>query len=156
MVRREQKKVVEERKEAYKVAVNLAADSERNESQVDEKELERQRKRQAGRAVTVETFNAWKVNFEREMALLKGHTKSDADDLKISGKQYFLLQQASGTPMVDETEEERLIVDGEQDDFILEEDLGEEDDDDDEDYVEGEEDESNDYYGEDDGIDQDS
>lgn len=149
MLRREQKKVVEENRVLHKAAIKQAADSERRDTHVDEAELERQRRRQAGRAVTVETFLAWKDAFEKEKQSLRLNVKgADADELKLTGKQWFLMQQASGQSVGDD-EEERLLADGEQEDFVmedLEEEDGEEyDEEDDEDYVdEGDEDDEDD------------
>lgn len=145
MIRREQKKVVEEKKEAYRAAVKAAADSENREPQIDKAELERLQKRQAGVAVTVETFMAWKVKFDEEMSKLEsmkkvGKGQGEFDENKISGKQWFLALQASGKGVETGDEEERLIVEGEKDDFEMvdEESLVLDDDDDDEedeDYV---------------------
>eukprot|EP01033_Poteriospumella_lacustris_P011255 gene11255-8000_t len=137
MLRREQKKVVEDNKEAYKAAIKQAVDSERRETQVDEQELERQRRRQAGQPVTLETFNAWKIAFELEMAA-KRSKKDDSDESKPSGKQYFLAKQAAGQSTEDD--EEQLLADGERDDFIMEDLEGEEyEEGDEEDGEEGEE-----------------
>lgn len=129
MLRREQKKVVEDKKEAYKAAIKQAVDSERRETHVDEQELERQRRRQAGQAVTVETFMAWKLAFEQEMQAKKSK-KDDADESKPTGKQYFLMKQAEGQSL--EEDEEQLLAEGENDDFIME-DLEGDDSDEDED-----------------------
>lgn len=117
MLRREQKKVVEDKKEAYKAAVKQAIDSERQETQVDEQELERQRRRQAGQAVTLETFLVWKTAFEQEMQA-KNARKDNSDESKPTGKQYFLMKQAAGQSTADD--EEQLLADAERDDFIME------------------------------------
>ena len=69
MMRRMQQKDMQQKKETEKAAIKHAADSEFKEVVVDQAELERIRKRQAGTAVTVETFNKWKAAFDEEMAL---------------------------------------------------------------------------------------
>lgn len=111
MMRRMLKKDVEEKKEIQKAAIKAFADSERHDDQVDLEEQERIRKRQAGVQVTVESFNAWKIKFEAEMASKNGIKGDSADASKLSGKHWFLAQQASGET---NAEEEKLIMEGEE------------------------------------------
>lgn len=69
MMRRMQQKDMQQKKQIEKQAIKAAADSEFQEEFVDPAELERIRKRQEGTAVTLESFNAWKKEFDEEMAL---------------------------------------------------------------------------------------
>ena len=71
MMRRMQQKELESKKQIEKAAIKLAADSELRSEEVDLAELERIRKRQAGTQVTVESFNAWKAQFDEEMKQLQ-------------------------------------------------------------------------------------
>lgn len=106
MIRRMQRKGAEERKENNRAAIKAAADSELREDEVDQEELERTRRRQAGVQVTVESFYAWKIKFDEEMAAKSSSTAESTESLqKMSGKQWFLAQQASG----EEVTEEELI-----------------------------------------------
>eukprot|EP01037_Dinobryon_pediforme_P020436 gene20436-21060_t len=124
--------------------------------EVDLAELERIRKRQAGTQVTVESFNAWKAQFDEEMkqlqlaALLKslGGTAAAAkqellDDAlhnRPTGKQLFLMNKAGSDQ---DNEVEALIAAGELE--LHAEDEDEDEDDDDEDYVdEGDEEDDDD------------
>jgi hypothetical protein len=143
MMRRMQRQDVEDKKEQVKAAIKAAADSEsKNKMQIDPEELERIRRRQAGVQVTVESFLAWKKQFDAEMAAR--HTKTDNnDENKITGKQLFLQQQASGGIL--EAEEE-LCLEGESEEIVETDELPPADDfndDSDSDYVpeEGEEEE---------------
>lgn len=142
MMRRMQKKDVEEKKEIQRAAIKAFADSERSETQVDLEEQERIRKRQAGVQVTVESFNAWKIKFEAEMAAKYGSKSDGANDGKLSGKQYFLQQQAAGGTGETSNEEEKLIMEGEQelDEMPAEYSIEDDDDEDDSDYVDEDDD----------------
>lgn len=68
-MRRMQQKDLQQKKQVEKQAIKAAADSEFQEESVDPAELERIRKRQEGTAVTLESFNKWKKEFDEEMAL---------------------------------------------------------------------------------------
>lgn len=137
MIRRMQKKEVEVKKQTEKAAIRAAADSEALPSGIDEAELERIRKRQAGEPVTLESFMKWKEKFDEEMARLEALRKvgqKEIDENKLSGKQWFL-QQKDGGEGDEDNEVEMLILEGEQE-------LNEEGED--EDYVDGEEDDDED------------
>ncbi len=146
MMRRMQRKDVEEKKITQRAAIKAAADSEqRDKAQIDPEELERIRKRQAGVQVTAASFVAWKIKFDAEMAAKGTAVTESTDNQKLSGKQFFLAQQAAGGGA--NNDEEALILEGEGefDDEALQRGLlaamGElDDDDDDEDYVDGDED----------------
>jgi len=69
MMRRMQQKDVEKKKIDDKKAIALLADSEKNATVgPDREEEERIRKRQAGTAMSVEAFEAWKIAFDKEMS----------------------------------------------------------------------------------------
>jgi hypothetical protein len=132
MMRRMQQKETDKKKVDDKEARIEAADSEFNDkNSIDPEELERIRKRQAGVAVTVESFMAWKRSFDAEMAARDGDgnviegaeftvsaMKSEAEALQAlieqpiklhadgrpTGKQFFLLamQQGSSAGVVEE------------------------------------------------------
>jgi hypothetical protein len=132
MMRRMQQKETDKKKVDDKEARIEAADSEFNDkNSIDPEELERIRKRQAGVAVTVESFMAWKRSFDTEMAARVGvgnviegaeftvsAMKSEAEALQAlieqpiklhadgrpTGKQFFLLamQQGSSAGVVEE------------------------------------------------------
>lgn len=143
MLRRMQRKDVEEKKEHVRAAIKAAADTERqNKEQVDPEELERTRRRQAGVQVTVESFLAWKAQFDAEMAAKVSKTSDTADAQKLTGKQWFLAQQASGRAVAEEDEEaEQLILAGETEEVQAVEGEGEDEfdeDEDDSDYVDEE------------------
>lgn len=113
MVRRMQYEEVERKLEVEKAAIKQAADSERpvGDDEMDEAELERIRKRQAGTMVTVETFMAWKKAFDEEMAL-KNSTLADivaATEQRLSGKQWFL-QQKNGGAESEDVDEDAFIA----------------------------------------------
>ena len=148
MMRRMQRKDVEEKKITQRAAIKAAADSEqRDKAQIDPEELERIRKRQAGVQVTAASFVAWKIKFDAEMAAKGTVVSESTDNQKLSGKQFFLAQQAAGGGA--NNDEEALILEGEGefDDEALQRGLlaamGELDDDD-EDYVDDEEDDDDD------------
>lgn len=140
MMRRIQNKEMEKKMESERAAIRRAADSEKRvgEAQIDEAELERIRKRQAGTMVTMETFVAWKKNFDEEMARKQDSQAANKGMEKVSGKQWFLNQQASGVPASWLAEEDELLaklsaeVEQEQLQEVEEE---EEDSEEDEDYV---------------------
>lgn len=137
-----QHKEVEKKQESEKAAIRAAADSEKRggEIMVDEAELERTRRRQAGTMVTVETFMAWKKAFDEEMAAKRVTTDAVQED-KLSGKQWFQAQGmttdvaaedallAAADEEVDEEEEDGDYVPGESEE-------DEDDEEDDEDYEE--------------------
>ena len=115
MMRKEQQKDLDIRKQVDKAAMTAAADMEGHDMSTDPHELERIRKRQAGTQVTVETFNSWKKNFDIEMKTGKATvfsmgagTGASAELERLSGKQLFL--QSKG--MLDE-EAEAMIAAGE-------------------------------------------
>lgn len=74
MMRRMQQKDLQQKKQTEKQAIKALADSEFQEESVDPAELERIRKRQEGTAVTLESFNKWKKEFEEEMAVKEMET----------------------------------------------------------------------------------
>eukprot|EP01039_Chlorochromonas_danica_P002422 gene2422-2655_t len=137
MVRRMQYEEVERKLEVEKAAIKHAADSERRvgDDEMDEAELERIRKRQAGTMVTVETFMAWKKSFDEEMALKNSALAeiAAATELRLSGKQWFLQQKNGGAESEDVDEDAfiaQLEKEAEEEEAELEED--------DEDYEPGE------------------
>jgi hypothetical protein len=150
MMRRIQKKDYQEKKVIEKAALKAAADSESKPQHVDLEELERIRKRQAGHPVTVETFDKWKKAFQEDLERQKMENIS-ADDFKLTGKQFFLMQKEKGI-IEDESGIEDLIMEGEQEEISEDNVLldMEGDEDDDEDYVEGEESEDDDENDEED------
>jgi hypothetical protein len=130
MMRRMQYKEVERKLESEKAAIKFMADSESKgpSAQIDEAELERIRKRQAGTMVTVESFMSWKAAFDAEQAAKSTTTNTvDSNAGKITGKQWFLSQQGQ----VSEEAEDALLA-------ALEEEAGDEDD---EEYIPSDEDE---------------
>ena len=146
MMRRMQKKDIQEKKIIEKAAIKAAADNETRSAQIDLEELERIRKRQAGEAVTLETFNKWKAAFDEEQLKLRMLSASkEPEDSRPTGKQWFLMQKAAGNLTGDSDEVEDLILEGENEEIteeqlemglkMLEEMAGEDDDEDDEDYV---------------------
>jgi hypothetical protein len=151
MMRRMQKQDLQEKKVLEKAALKAAADSESKPQQLDLEELERIRKRQAGHPVTVESFNEWKKQFEEDW-LSKMMENISADDFKLTGKQWFLLQKEKGLTD-DDRDIEQLIEQGEQEEIteeniLLELEAMDDEDEDDEDYVdEGDEDDDEDYDG---------
>jgi Flp pilus assembly protein TadB len=69
MMRRMQQKDVEKKKIEVKKAIVQQADAEKNATVgPDLEEEERIRKRQAGTAMSVEAFEAWKKSFDKEMS----------------------------------------------------------------------------------------
>jgi hypothetical protein len=92
MMRRMQHKEVKKKMENEKAAIKAAADSEKKggELAIDEAELERIRKRQAGTAVTIETFIAWKKAFDEEIAQKKALFGQDV----VTGNE----EKLNGTP----------------------------------------------------------
>lgn len=117
------------KKKAEKAAIIAAAENEMiGKDQIDPLEEERIRKRQAGRAVTEETFNDWKCRFDKEMLELQSALSDNADlkdfQLKLSGKQWFVLHKGDGSStsvgICDEEDEEALILAGENEDIVEE------------------------------------
>lgn len=145
MIRRMQKKEVQEKKVLQRVALKQAADNELNSEQIDYEELEKIRKRQEGHMVTMETFMKWKQAFDEEMAQKTKKDLQNVGELRYTGKQYFLLgldatNNSSGA-------EEAMIQEGEAGGEGLvdvEGDDEEYDEEDDSDYVD-EEDDDEDY-----------
>ena len=170
MMRREQRKDTDLKRQEEKKAISAAADHEMTEHVVDPEEEERIRRRQAGQPVTVESFMAWKVRFDEEMRLASGASASmgaaaaPGAEVRLSGKQLFLLNKAG-----QEDGEDLLAAaeagDDEGADFFDEDcrktpaaggGYGEEDeeDEDDEDYVPGEDDEDDDDEDDEDWVDE--
>jgi hypothetical protein len=109
MMRRMNAKGAEEKKIAAKKAIAQAADAEDAEEVVDEEELERQRRRQAGTEVTVESFMEWKKAFDDEMRVMKG--ENGDDDERPTGKQLFQTNRAGmEDALIAEAEEEGATV----------------------------------------------
>lgn len=139
MMRRMQQQEVQRKAIAEKAAIFAAADAEvkAKSEAIDEAELERIRKRQAGTAVTVESFMAWKKKFEEEMNALKATARTNEGNNgeleKLSGKQWFLAQQAAGKDINISAEEDELIDAGEREEITNEE--YDDDEEDDEDYI---------------------
>lgn len=109
MMRRMQQKEVEKKNQSERAAIKLAADTEKRagDPQIDEAELERIRKRQAGTQVTMETFVAWKKAFDEEMAQRRAQEgDSTGVDNRPTGKQWFLQQQGGG----DVTDEDEFLA----------------------------------------------
>lgn len=108
MMRRMQQKDVEKKKIDTKRANALLADSEKSAAVgPDKEEEERIRKRQAGTAMSVEAFEAWKIAFDKEMSekaaaaakLDKNITIMTEEEkaeyyAKPTGKQLFLTNKA--------------------------------------------------------------
>lgn len=149
MIRRMQKKEVQEKKVLQRVALKQAADSELNSEQIDYEELEKIRKRQEGHMVTMETFMKWKQAFDEEMAQKSKKDLQNVSELRYTGKQYFLLgldatNNSSGAEeaMIQEGEGEAsadglVDVEGDEEEYDEEDDsdyVDDEEDDDDEDY----------------------
>ena len=155
MLRRQQQKDVEIKKKIEKSEIMKAAEQENNQDKPGE--LEKIRKHQQGNPVTLESFNAWKENFEKEQFIniskgVKSAVPQDLykDDDRPTGKQLFMMNKAG--------KEDALLAEAEAE--VLSEEslagaieggstavgeLAEDEDDDDEDYVdEGEEDEEED------------
>ncbi len=141
MMRRMQKSDMQEKKAVEKAALKAAADNESKPLQVDLEELERIRKRQAGEAVTLETFLKWKKAFDEEMAAKQAAKEVSADELKPTGKQFFF------GFFGDNADLEKLLLEAEQEEITedqikleLEKNTGEDDEeDDDEDYIDEDE-----------------
>lgn len=149
MLRREQQKEVESKKQSAKAAMKALADSEFKDLSVDPEELERIRRRQAGTQVTVESFMKWKAEFNEEMRLKAlaeaakaGVSSSSVVEEKLTGKQFFLQNKLSAA---DDAALEALIAAGEAEEIadepvegkgtILDYDDAEYDENGDEDYV---------------------
>jgi hypothetical protein len=106
MMRRMQQKDNETKKKAEKVAIYEAADMESKNLLDDPEEQERIRKRQAGKPVTIESFNAWKVKFDAEMNVtsslvtvfnqqtIKESSSTPLAEDRPTGKQLFLMNKA--------------------------------------------------------------
>lgn len=169
MLRRQNQKEIETKKQTTKAAMRELADNEFKDLSIDPQELERIRKRQAGTQVTVETFMKWKVAFEAEMKrnadTLAAKTgvltataiaAAAALDDRPTGKQMFLQNKAK----FDDDEVEALITAGESEDLSAvsnEKSTGEgEDDDDDDDDEDYEDDGEEDFEGDDDDDDEDA
>lgn len=148
MLRREQQKEVESKKQTAKAAIKALADSEFKDLSVDPEELERIRKRQAGTQVTMESFVKWKTEFNEEMRLKAlaeaakaGVSSSSVVEEKLTGKQFFLQNKGSAA---DDEALEALIIAGESEEIpeeiegkgtILDYDDADYDEEEDEDYV---------------------
>lgn len=162
MIRRHQQKEVEAKKQHLKAEIVQMADRERFaevEKVVDEEELARIRKRQAGTQVTVESFLAWRKTFDAEQEQLAKSSNvplptvtsstssapvSLIDDRSLTGKQFFLLQAAKGASdgklIAEDEDEEALIREGEADTGAGDNwNRNHDSDDNDEDYEEGDE-----------------
>ncbi len=117
------------KKKAEKAAIIAAAENEMiGKDQIDPLEEERIRKRQAGRAVTEETFNDWKSRFDKEMLAYQSALNDNVDlkdfQLKLSGKQWFLSHKGdgfnTGASICDAEDEEALILAGENEEIVEE------------------------------------
>lgn len=159
MLRREQKKDTDLKRKEEKKAISMAADFELAEKIIDPEEEERIRKRQAGQPVTVESFNAWKAKFEEEMriqtAMFSGEkvgTGVVSTEVRLTGKQLFLLNKVGASDGDDLADEEALFDETAENPELIGKILSfndyDEDEDEDEDYVPGDdEDEDEDDYG---------
>jgi len=119
MTRRMQQGDVEKRKEEEKAINKQLADSEMAELEIDPEEQERVRKRQAGIAVTVESFLLWREKYEEEERERGKGREGVSSKEKISGKQFFLNKWLGGEREREEEEdedEERILAeaDGEE------------------------------------------
>lgn len=90
-------------------------------------EAKRAAARAHGTMVTVETFNAWKLKFEAEMAALKGTSKEADRKDRLTGKQFFLqattAEAASEDGALSEDDEVEFdLVDEDEDDIDYEDD----------------------------------
>jgi hypothetical protein len=157
MLRREQQKEVESKKQLQRAAHKDLADNEFKDLSIDPEELERIRKRQAGTQVTAESFAAWKSAFDEEMrlatesaAIKAGLTQAQqqliqqgGSEDRPTGKALFLANKVS----VDDAEVEALIAAGESEEMLssagdsgkastnADWEEGDSEDDDDEDYI---------------------
>lgn len=90
MMRRDQQKEMNARKQAEKAELAAAADNELKADHVDLDEMERIRKRQAGTPVTNDTFHAWKLKFMAEMNqqhfVIAGNSAAGSTSQVDSGK----------------------------------------------------------------------
>lgn len=144
-MRRMQKSDLQEKRAGEKAALKAAADNESKPVHVDLEELARIRKRQAGEAVTLETFMKWKKAFDEEMASKTLQKESSAEDQRPTGKQFFFGffgDNADLEKLIQEAEQEEITE--EQVRLELDQAAELEDDEDDEDYVEGEEEDDED------------
>jgi hypothetical protein len=122
-------KGVQDKRKEERASRAAQADYEKNADAPTPEELERTRRRQAGTPVTMESFIAWKAKFDGERRRAGLIKEDDAvDELRPTGKQLFLLNQAG--------REEEVLESGD----IKEEGGHDDDDEDDSDYVDGEED----------------
>jgi hypothetical protein len=128
MLRREQQKEVESKKQLQRAAHKDLADNEFKDLSIDPEELERIRKRQAGTQVTAESFAAWKSAFDEEMrlateaaAVKAGMTQAQqqliqqgGSEDRPTGKALFLANKVS----LDDAEVEALIAAGESEEML--------------------------------------
>jgi hypothetical protein len=99
MMQRVNEKGNEQKKAEVRKATAVAADAEGVEEEVTHEELERIRKRQAGEAVTVDSFLTWKVKFEAEMLEIKYKHEPkkmvrEGEEDKPTGRALFMTNRA--------------------------------------------------------------